>query len=49
MSKKKTSCPVCGQRRCTESPACVEFKTRGTIDGLPTTIITYDRRGHSTE
>jgi hypothetical protein len=35
---KKKSCPVCGQRRCVKTDACVEYATQGTINGTVTEI-----------
>lgn len=41
MKKKSKSCPVCGQRPCVKSSGCVEYKTLGTLNGVPTVIYTY--------
>lgn len=39
---KKPSCAVCGQRRCVQSAGCVEYRTKGTLNGVPTQIIRWN-------
>ena len=42
MSGKKPSCGVCGQRRCVQTTACVQQRTKGYVDNGDGTFTTHE-------